>query len=55
MSRIRVVGDPQQFVRIMNKEMQCPTEVEVIVEDIRRCAQISRSCSFQFVRRWANG
>lgn len=34
MDTVVVEGDSQQVVRILNRDIQCPIEVEVILEDI---------------------
>lgn len=51
---IVVEGDSQQVVRILNRDILCPTDVEVIIEDIRGLARRFVSCLFRFVRRSAN-
>lgn len=54
MSMITLEGDSQQLVRILNNEMKCPAEIEVLVEDIRRYVQGFRVYKFRFVRRSTN-
>ncbi|KAI8530588.1 hypothetical protein RHMOL_Rhmol11G0070900 [Rhododendron molle] len=51
---IVVEGDSQQVVQILNRDILCPTDVEVVIEDIRGLARRFVSCLFQFVRRSAN-
>lgn len=41
-------------VKILREEKVCPSEVEVIVEDIRKMAHQFQSCVFLFVRRSTN-
>lgn len=48
-------GDSQLLVRCIRGEIACPTEVEVVVEDIRRYRNMVRECEVVFVRRSANG
>ncbi|KAI8530844.1 hypothetical protein RHMOL_Rhmol11G0090600 [Rhododendron molle] len=48
-------GDSQQLVRCIQGEITCPTEVEVVVEDVRRSRNLVRECEVVFVRRSANG
>lgn len=49
-------GDSQQVVRIIRGEIACPTDVEVVAEDmIRRSTNMVRGCEVIFARRSANG
>ncbi|XP_058223051.1 uncharacterized protein LOC131332769 [Rhododendron vialii] len=48
-------GDSQQLVRCIRGEIACSTEVEVVVEDVRRLRNLVRECEVVFVRRSANG
>lgn len=47
--------DSYQLVQILGNKMSCPSNVEGIVEDVRRIAQQIGSCEFVFVRCAANG
>ncbi|KAI8568715.1 hypothetical protein RHMOL_Rhmol02G0222100 [Rhododendron molle] len=44
-----------QLVRCIRGVITCPTEVEVVVEDIRRSRNLVWECEVVFVRRSANG
>ncbi|KAI8535587.1 hypothetical protein RHMOL_Rhmol10G0185900 [Rhododendron molle] len=51
---IMVEGDTQQVVRILNRDILCLTDVEVIIEDIRGLVRRFESCLFRCMRRSAN-
>lgn len=50
---IIVEGDSYQLVQILGNKISCPSNVEVIIQDIQRIAQQMGSCDF--VLREANG
>lgn len=51
---ITIEEDSQLMVKILDNVMSCPTEVEVIIKDIRMAKSRFRVCKVQFVRRSAN-
>ncbi|KAI8542385.1 hypothetical protein RHMOL_Rhmol08G0134800 [Rhododendron molle] len=54
LDQIIVEGDLLQLVQILENKRACPTETEVVIEDIRCEVGKFRKCDFVFIHRLAN-